>query len=173
MKRSRAAEATAARHGPAGHGDSVIDDLLDSVGKFSEEDCDAISFFHPDEFEDLEADWPYRSDPIEREKVDNIVGRYFKVGILNGRHCYRQEPNEALNLELFCYYNPEWDGWIVSTQLENVEKECVWARMPADQWSALPQRPSQVCLPFWKKVECPLVGYSIVRILRAVVLMKV
>ena len=155
-------DALFAAHGCAsqpqtGPPNTAVDVLEATTGEFHEQHVDAVTIHHHDDFAKMMDSWKHQTDPLERQKIMDIVGRYWRIGFWNQNFIYRQEVGDH-SRELFLYRCPALQGWVVSSMVaDKPDDPYIWAWMDMRPSHAMMHWPMFINLPYWEKKFNPMV----------------
>ena len=108
--------------------------------------------------------WARSSDADELRKLEQIVGRFWKVHEVNGLPAYKKEglvEHGGGTHSLFIWYDGN-GGWIFSIEAMETADQFMWAWCKCHEGDYSPRA---VHLPFWAKRRCDLVRLNKTRMI--------
>ena len=144
---------------PQYHREDSIAMLRTIPGSLAEDFMDALVVKHVRNLEEEFMRWPHHEDVLLCGIVEDIIGRYWKIGVLNNMPCWRQEKNSGGGdgMEIFLWYCPSGNmaGWLWGHQLGVCDDSSVlaWSKPIKNK-----MHPEMIRIPFWQRTTNPLVG---------------
>ena len=101
-------------------------------GQMSDEYIDAVAVVHSDTIEEQFPLWKFCTDVSEAGKLEDIVSRFFKIGMYGGYPIYRQEGGRKWFM--YVELTGKFKGWVVSSDIGATDATKVaWAQITPGQ----------------------------------------